>query len=80
MVHFPTVSFPLRIRDFPMVGPDGRRDGAIRFSVWMRDVLPRAGVFTSMFEHDDGCPCISGMRPLFACTCETVHVTVQEVV
>jgi hypothetical protein len=43
----------------------------------IRALVPSATVTAVLVEHDDDCPCAEGDRPMSACTCELVDVTLR---
>jgi hypothetical protein len=68
---------PLILNDFPMTGPSGERDNVARLYVILGSLLPRGSVAMLTIAHDDPCPCADGDRPVTACTCHLVDVTVR---
>lgn len=41
-------------------------------------IIDGRGAYHVAVAHDDGCPCVTGRRPLSACNCEVVQLVVSE--
>ena len=70
---------PLRLPEFPTVGPAGERDNVERLAAMLASLMPRGTVFEVEVQHGKSCPCARGDRPMFRCTCTNVDVTVHPV-
>ena len=68
---------PLRLPEFPTVGPAGERDNLERLAAVFASLMPRGTVFEVQVQHGGSCPCARGDRPMVYCDCDTVAVTVH---
>ena len=67
------------MKDVRITGVPVRNRNVEMLADVLAELTPAGVVALVEVEHDDGCPCVVGHRPMAACTCELVNLNVRAV-